>query len=165
MNQIVDVEKLVSAVPLDKPAVKKMTRSEKLLHWAGLVRKRPGVRLYHGLEYYNQSMLNHPIDTAHNGNGLFSIALNDAVLREQGLTGTPTGNDTTISTQQIMDFFELSQAELHVFSCDCGGTMTGRGIAERMESLAGRAPRVTTPAAAVMSNAPTFADRVRGLFR
>ena len=124
MNQIVDVEKLVSAVPLDKPAVKKMTRREKLLHWARIVRPLKAVRIYHQLEYYGRE--NHaaaiccPAYDRHYGTpGLFGTALASPVFRAQGLVGTPLSDGMAgVSPRQIMDFFELSQAELHEFSCN-----------------------------------------------
>jgi hypothetical protein len=49
----VEISELVSAVPL---APAKMTRCEKLKHWAALTRKvgRPIV-LYHALEYMSRS--------------------------------------------------------------------------------------------------------------
>jgi hypothetical protein len=145
MNQIVDAGTLVSAVPLDKPAAVKMTRSQKLLHWAGLVRKFNFLRIYHNLEHYPADMLAAPIDgddfAIRCGTpGLFGVALNEPVFREQGLVGSPSPSGPVVSPRNIMDFFELSQAELHEFSCYCGGRLTGPQIAERMVRLAGVRP-------------------------
>ena len=158
MNQIVDMERLVeAAVPV--PAVKKMTRSEKLLRWADIVRPIDGLFIYHMLEHYSSAHLADPIcgpayDRAYGRRGLFGTALADPVFREQGLTGSrATDGIATVSPQQIMDFFELSQEELHEFSCNCGGMLTGRDIARRMERLAAPA------------KAPSFVARAKGLFR
>jgi hypothetical protein len=37
---------------------------------------------------------------------------------------------------QLMGFFQLTQAQLHEFSCDCGGIITREDIADRIERLA-----------------------------
>jgi hypothetical protein len=37
-----------------------------------------------------------------------------------------------------MHFFELSQHELHEFSCDCGGVITNDEMAKRINTLAAK---------------------------
>jgi hypothetical protein len=162
MNQIVNAEALVSAVPLDKPAVKPMTRREKLLHWASIVRKIEHVHIYHMLEHWDAQRLADPIDGPgydryYRRRGLFTTALADPIFREQGLVGSQHDNGLgqVVSPQQVMDFFELTQAELHEFSCNCGGNLTGKMISDRIKALAGPAPA---------GGSPTLLDRAKNLF-
>lgn len=133
MNQIVDVTSIVSAVPL--PAEQpKMTRREKLLRWAFAIRAFRGdhrLVLFHGLEYFTAEMLNTPIPqfmpptyaTA------FSVAAADPVLSEAGFKGE--------TASEVMGFFELTQPQLHEFSCNCGGVIGNDEMAHRIERLAG----------------------------
>lgn len=124
----VDIEAAVAdAVKLP---VKKMSRAERLTHWANIVRAHPtSLELYHQLEHHNESqlkmMLIHP---AHNT--AFSLAVNDPVLREQGLAEGSSIHD-------VKGFFEVSQQELHEFSCDCGGLISNSQQADRIAKLAG----------------------------
>jgi hypothetical protein len=155
MNKIVDAEAILSAVPLEKPAPQKMTRTEKLMHLASIVRKREKtVRIYHRLEYIPAERLAAPI-TCVGSETIFGIAAMDPILREQGFVGDENGN---ISTRQIMDFFEVTQNELHEFSCDCGGQRTSAQIANAIDRLAGRSPTVISRGVA------SFADRMRAAF-
>lgn len=130
MKQITGSE-LVSAVPVAKPT---MTRAEKLRHWASLVRtsKYPCLGLYHRLEHMTLTHLAHA--SIHvSAPTAFGVALGDPKFAEQGFSGGST-------IKGAMDFFELSQAELHEFSCDCGGAITNADMADRIERLAGPSP-------------------------
>jgi len=40
-----------------------------------------------------------------------------------------------------MDFFELSQSDIHAFSCDCGGSISNAKMADRIEKIA-RGPNI-----------------------
>lgn len=124
----VDIEAAVAdAVKLP---VKKMTRAERLTHWANIVREQKGnLVLYHLLEKWNLQMLKDVIVHSHDGSA-FSLAAADPVLREQGLSATPT-------MHEVMGFFEVSQSELHEFSCDCGGSISNSQQADRIAKLAG----------------------------
>jgi hypothetical protein len=157
MNKIVDAETILSAVPLEKPAPQKMTRTEKLMHLASIVRKRATVHMYHGLEYYREDALDSVIDGV-GGIGIFGLAASDPILREQGFEGDGRGR---ISLRQVMNFFELTQEELHEFSCNCGGERTSAQIANRIERLAGR-PR--TPSPVIDRPAPSLVGRMRAAF-
>lgn len=122
----VNEAELAQAVPVPSP-VAPMTRKEKLLRWAELVRNAPyPMRLYHLLENCSRSRL----DEAHvYGSGCaFDIAFSDPVLREQGLTEPTIGG--------VMNFMEITQQQLHEFSCDCGGHISNDDMANRIEGLA-----------------------------
>ena len=120
MNQIVDAATIVSAVPI------LMTRKEKLLHRAKLIRERPyDLGLYHRLEHYSPTELQDAkIDATHST--AFGVALSDPQFCEQGLGKTGYA---------AMNFFELSQQQLHEFSCDCGGPINNDEMANRIERL------------------------------
>jgi hypothetical protein len=115
------------------------------------------------LEHYGTAALQDPIDglayeRAGFRRGLFATALADPLFREQGLVGTPLNDGTpAVSPRQIMDFFELTQEQLHEFSCNCGGQLTGATIADRIERLAGPAP-------VAGGGSPTLLDRAKSLF-
>src|SRR5205823_6655109 len=104
----VDVEKLVAeAVPL-APSLN--TRKEKLLYLAKIVESQefPMVTLYHMVEDWSRkNLISFRVE---DDNSVFGIALNDLHLREAGLTGR--------SVMDHMNFFEVSQHELHEYSCN-----------------------------------------------
>lgn len=104
-----------------------MTRREKLLRFASIVRSNVGAYgLYHNLEGYTPEQLN----SIGLGGSAFAAAAADPILRDAGLTGPSVGD--------AQRFFELSQHELHEFSCDCGGAIDNNVMANRIESLAAR---------------------------
>lgn len=115
-------------------AVPAMTREQKLMHWAKRVRTC-SVRLilYHGLEYMHPSDLKalKPIQIVNDyaRASAMSVAVTDPVLNEQGLSRDASVHD-------IMKFFGLTQSQLHEFSCDCGGEITNKTQAQRIEGLA-----------------------------
>lgn len=109
-----------------------MTRREKLMRFAEVVRShrdRP-FGLYHNLEGYHPEQLQ---SIGINGSA-FEAAAADPILRDAGLTG-----QTVADAQR---FFELSQHELHEFSCNCGGEITNEDMARRIEHVAGSTPVV-----------------------
>lgn len=132
MNQIVDAATIASAVPIPV----KMTRREKLLRWANLIREsRVGnLVIYHGLEYWDQARLDNSRPGMESYPSAFTLAAADPQFREQGLIGTPAGDPPSIG--DTMRFFELTQPQLHEFSCDCGGVITNEAMAQRIERLA-----------------------------
>ena len=107
-----------------------MTRREKLLRFADVVRsyRDTPFGLYHNLEGYRPEQLN----SIGLSGSAFAAAAADPILRDAG------ADLHTVGAAQR--FFELSQHELHEFSCDCGGTITNTDMANRIESLAGSAP-------------------------
>jgi hypothetical protein len=122
----IDIRELVSAVPVTV----RMTRRERLLHWAHLLRTGSGpLALYHGLEWVSRSQLATTPATAIDPSA-FGVALADPVFREQGLPEVS-------NIGELMRFFELSQEQLHEFSCDCGGAISRQDMADRIERLAG----------------------------
>lgn len=122
----VDVEALVSAIPMPP---RLMARKEKLTHWAELVRNYHGeLALYHSVEYWQPHQLTSFIPTQMGPASAMTIAANDPTFQSQGLSV-----DSTMA--EIMRFFELSQRELHEFSCDCGGYISNRQQADRIANL------------------------------
>jgi len=106
-----------------------MTRREKLMRFAAIVRSHSrDFGLYHLLETCTPEQLqNVDINTS-----AFEAAAADPILRDAGLTGRSVGD--------AQRFFELSQHDLHEFSCDCGGAIINDDMANRIESIAGPAP-------------------------
>ena len=119
--QTVDIAKTVeSAVSL--------SRHEKLLLWANLVRQHPHeIRILHDLEYYPAAHLRSEIRS--DAGTAFNIAFADPVFKSVGLNGPAT-------VQGAMNFFELTQDELHEFSCDCGGRISNSMMADRITAIA-----------------------------
>ena len=116
----VSAEELVSSVPV-------MTRTAKLQRWAEIVRAYDGrLVLLHNLEYesieYIRSLEVKYTITA------MGLAAADPVLNAAGLSPDATIYD-------VMKFFEISQLELHAFSCDCGGYLDNANQAYRIERL------------------------------
>lgn len=104
-----------------------MTRRDKLLRWADLVRKaEQNFILFHGLEFMARSSLDE-LDVRGWVNSAFGAANADPVFKATGL-GNTVGD--------VMNYFELSQAELHEFSCDCGGHITNAMMADRITDIA-----------------------------
>jgi hypothetical protein len=134
MNMMTDTAEIVKqATPVADAvlATPVMTRREKLLRWAQIIRNTPAsMHLYHGLEYQTPAFLDTMEITA-GQNTAFALAAQDPILTDAGLpkTGGSIGD--------TMRFFELSQAELHEFSCDCGGSITNEAMADRLEKIAG----------------------------
>lgn len=104
-----------------------MTRREKLLRFASIVRAHSGTfGLYHNLEGYHPEQLG---SIGINGSA-FDAAAADPILRDAGAD--------LHTVADAHRFFELSQHELHEFSCDCGGAIGNNDMANRIESLAAR---------------------------
>jgi hypothetical protein len=124
MKHVIEQE-LISPVPT------KMDRRAKLLHWAEILRQSRGpLALYHNLEHYpaefRQTMV---VDSTQPT--AFGLACADPAFRAQGLA-----ESTTLAG--IEQFFDLTVAELHEFSCDCGGPIGTREMADRITALAAR---------------------------
>ena len=127
----VDIEEMVTAA-VEVPVKAKMTRAEKLNRWADLVRQYPSsLRLFSNLEHWTAESLVVPI--ANTGPycevSALSLAGKDAAFQAEGLPQMPSARD-------IMNYFELSQADLHEFSCDCGGYLSNARQADRIAGLA-----------------------------
>jgi hypothetical protein len=121
----VDAEALVNAIPIQ------MTRREKLLRWAKLVRcHKEELALFHGIEYMRLHDLRGIIPAEGRTVSALTLAVVDPGFQSQGLN---RGSNLV----DVMKFFELSQGELHKFSCDCGGYIDNRTQAVRIEQLAG----------------------------
>jgi len=119
----IDVAELLVSAPAP------MTRRERLLRWAGLVRESTfPLLLYSNLEHWTEARLEKALiqigdDTA------FALAAADSVFRQQGLAIEP-------NLPALMAFFQISKEQLHGFACDCGGTIDRQTMADRIEALA-----------------------------
>lgn len=118
-----ELEKLQQEEPTAE--AKAMTRQEKLLRWAELVRAvSHQLYIFSNLERWNPGDL----AAATQPESAFQIAADDPVFRAAGLNGnTPAA---------AMNFFELSLRDLHEFSCDCGGHISNEAMASRIASIA-----------------------------
>jgi hypothetical protein len=119
MKQL-DITKIATTVSL--------SRREKLLRWANLIRKeRKGLVLFHNLEHWTKAQLKALLPEGILTASAFTVAADDPVFASLGLGRTAA---------DAMKFFELSRAQLHGFSCDCGGVITNEEMARRIERLA-----------------------------
>lgn len=108
-----------------------MSKHDKLMRFAHLVRlsSRP-CALYHRLEHASPEML----ATIGFGNSSFATAAADPILKDAGFTGC--------SVADAIGFFELTHDDIHAFSCDCGGALSNRQMADAIEKIA-LAPRAS----------------------
>ena len=113
----------------------KLSRVERLVRWANLVRcSKSQLHLYHNLEHMSKRDLRSiQLDGA--PSSAFTVAIKDDAFKAEGI-GSTMG--------EVMDFFELSQAQLHEFSCDCGGSISKADMADRIEGMTGRAPAINS---------------------
>jgi hypothetical protein len=120
-----DAEAFAVAIPV------RMTKRKRLTHWAELVRGYyPGdLTLFHGLEYLRPCELDRIRVLNVLATSAFTLAVADSTFNAQGLSRQSTLLD-------VMGFFELTQGELHEFSCDCGGYISNPEQADRIERLA-----------------------------
>ena len=128
---IKELEKIAAPVKMDREA--------KLKHWAKLVRSYKGTEvmiIFHNLERWTtDELLKKPSGVYPRGyTDAFSIAFADKTLQAQGI------KEQDQSFRGAMNFFELTQAQLHEFACDCGGSITTNDMADRIERLATNGP-------------------------
>ncbi|MGZ4849882.1 MAG: hypothetical protein ACXV2C_00720 [Candidatus Bathyarchaeia archaeon] len=155
MNKMLSTDELLqSSVPFLS-----MTRKEKLMRWAKLVRNETGhLYLYHNLEYASPEQLaNHPSMVVYASDTIcksaFTIAYEDPIFQDAGLKKVVKFSEPTVGNiADVMKFMELSQAELHEFSCDCGGEISNKDMANRIEKIAN-------------PNVPTFMMKITSVFR
>jgi hypothetical protein len=104
-----------------------LSRRERLVRWAdALEAHRESLNALREIEYLSPAERR-----AYRGaNTPLTVAFNDPVLREEGLT------DDNLGT--AMDFFEMSDEDAHRLLCDCHymGSMTGAGLASRIRRYA-----------------------------
>lgn len=143
MTEALSKEKLVE-LEAKHPVV--MSKREKLLHWASLIRahksRHGALWLLHNLEDWSPYMLENPEIVfgsrtgEHFANTAFGVAAADEQFKAAGLVGSAPAH--------IMKFFELSRADLHEFACNCGGDISNEEQARRVEHLAngGGGPRL-----------------------
>jgi hypothetical protein len=105
-----------------------MSREQRLLRWAELLRAQPERRLstLHGTEYQPAAVR----DAMREDESPISVAFADPMLRFQGLTGDTYGD--------AKRFFGLKDRELHHVLCYChiGESMTAGSAAARITSIA-----------------------------
>jgi len=109
----------------------RMSRREKMLRWADLVRHHRGdtLVLFHQLEYMDQYQLARVNIHGVRYDSAFTLATKDPVFNEQGLS-------SSANIVEIMSFFELSKVDMHEFGCDCGGAISPDNMANRIEHSA-----------------------------
>jgi hypothetical protein len=123
--KLVTEQDLVSAIPVKELG---MTREQKLLHWASLIRNSVRrIHLYHNLEHMDIRRLADVVVSS-DFTSAFSIARENPVFQAEGLS--PEAN-----IPDVMKFMDLTFHELHEFSCDCGGMITKDMMVERIERL------------------------------
>ncbi len=111
-----EIEALNTAVPV-------MTKAQKLERWAQIIDKSPiPLSTTHGLEYCASA------DLLQWRNSPMALAAADPVFQDAGLTGTTVGD--------VRKFFELSNEELHSFSCDCHGSVSNAQMSQRLRNIA-----------------------------
>lgn len=105
-----------------------MTKKDKLQRWARLCREYGyALNLFNSLEYWNLRQLQE-IKVCGTGTAM-SLAADDSVFHAAGLP-------QDASVMDVIKFFELSQSQLHEFSCDCGGNLNNDEQARRIERIA-----------------------------
>lgn len=113
-----------------------LTRREKMLRWSDLIRQQQSpMHLFHDMERWSLEKLSSPMRVLWGGEpgpNAFTVASTDPAFKAAGLKGD--------SVSDAVEFFELSQDELHEFSCDCGGDISNAQMAERVGRLADRGP-------------------------
>lgn len=118
----------LSAAQLAEIQTITLTKRAKLFRLAGLIRQRvPTIFMFSNVEYMSdvdRRMATHPYSA-------FALAAADDVLKDAGMAG-----DSVAEGQR---FFELTNDELHAFSCDCGGHISNEQMARRVEAIAARA--------------------------
>jgi hypothetical protein len=122
-----EVEQLSTAAVLSIPGASViMSRQERLFRFAKVVSKHEGpIYIYHRLEFVPpddyRKLPKHP-------HSPFGIAYADPILKAAGLEGP--------GVDHAAKFFELNPVDLHSFSCDCGGAISGTEMAARIEHVA-----------------------------
>ncbi len=115
-----EVEALNAASP-----VTIMTRAEKLERWAVLLEKCDHyIVMASNIEYMDQCSR----DRASWTYSPMSVAAADPVLSDAGLKGQ--------TIKDVKDFFEITDEDVHAFSCNCGGEQTGAQMAGRIRNIA-----------------------------
>ena len=126
-----------------------MTRREKLLRLAEIARGgRPSVLrtvlykmgwagcyenswyIFHRVEYATKESL----PAYHHPASVFDAAVKDPVLYDAGLR---PDQGESVSVARAMEFFELTQRQMHPLSCDCGGMISNAEMGSRIEKMAG----------------------------
>lgn len=114
------------AEALNKP----LTRVEKLERLAQILERTPNVLMVHNLELWVGPHA-YLLDQQQPGLTPMGLAAADPEFKEGGLQGS--------SVNQFNQFFETSVADLHAFSCNCGGQQTGTQMAAHVREIANRA--------------------------
>jgi hypothetical protein len=130
--------------------VKPMTRREKLMRLAEIARGgRPSAMkkilaklgwgagmidnawfIFHRIEFMTAADL----ATAYAPASVFDAAVKDPMLYDAGLRAD---KGDSVSVARAMQFFELTQKQMHPLSCDCGGMISNAEMASRIEKMAG----------------------------
>lgn len=105
-----------------------MTREARLRRWAEIVSLCPRpLTLFHGLEHFSIFQLKE-IEVRTISISALTLAVSDPRLNAAGLP-------PSASIYDVMQFFGLTQQQLHEFSCDCGGEIDSNEMANRITRL------------------------------
>jgi hypothetical protein len=117
----VNVSTILDAMPVA------MTRREKFIRWAELVRKTPHrLRLYSNLEDLSRLQLRQFL-VRFDGSAM-GVAAADPIFQSMGLSESSSLTD-------VLQFFTMNLDQAHAFSCDCGGTISNEEQALRIEHI------------------------------
>jgi hypothetical protein len=116
-------EQILSAIPL----LPEMTRKQKLERWADLISECNDIALIHNLENWDHEIFNNERKLQYYGRTAFHVAADDPIFKKLGLIAT---------VGSAIKFFEVSQSDLHEFSCDCGGSISATRMARYIRNIA-----------------------------
>lgn len=120
MNKALSKEQL-AALEVAAPT---MTRNDKLERWASVVEK-----YQHYLIQFDRLEHRTPVERercSQPGSAL-DLASQDPVLKDAGLTGGTVG--------EVKKFFELSDQQIHEFSCNCDGSHSSQVVSSRIRGF------------------------------
>lgn len=108
--------------------VRPLTKQEKLAMWAALVDKYQGtLQMFSNFENWPGYALDDPKYVTGGNVTAVSLAIDHEPFKAEGIGNT---------ARSVLKFFELTRAEMHTFSCDCGGYIGGKEQARRIGSIA-----------------------------
>lgn len=118
-----------------KHPVAPMSKAEKLAKWADLIEAHPhSLFLYSNLEHWGPQHLGDSHYVTSYPPTAISLALGHDAFKAESI-GETVGS--------AIKFFDLSLAELHEFSCDCGGSISNKEQARRIRNIAKRGDKPT----------------------
>lgn len=130
------ITKDATPIAKPKPEIKVLSRKEKLELWATIIedygieekkkynlRGPAGVRMFHGIEHMERPRLR----SQERDDTPTALAFGNPTLREAGLAGAAIGH--------AMDFFDLTENEVHTIMCDCAHSSATDEVAKRIRGV------------------------------